>query len=95
MRKFWNGVIVGAAALAAVTTHAAFSQPSTLNANPTPQSVQASARAAQQAALLIVGEAMALATSSAHPRESGDPSDVKTALDSVLSMGSRLRGNER
>jgi polyvinyl alcohol dehydrogenase (cytochrome) len=52
MKRFWNSVIVAAAALAAVTTHAAFSQPSTLNANPTPQSQQANARAAQQAALL-------------------------------------------
>ena len=59
MRRIWNGVIVAAAALAAITTHAAFGQsatgsspPSTLNANPTPQATQASARAAQQAALV-------------------------------------------
>lgn len=59
MRSFWNGVIVAAAALGAITTHAAFGQapaqpqaPSTLNANPTPQPAQAAARAAQQAALL-------------------------------------------
>jgi polyvinyl alcohol dehydrogenase (cytochrome) len=52
MNRFWNGVIVGAAALAAVTTHSAFSQPSTLNANPPPPQVQANQRAAQQAALM-------------------------------------------
>src|SRR5215831_3666498 len=52
MKRFWNGVIVAAAAMAAVTTHAAFSQPSTLNANPPPQQLQANQRAAQQAALL-------------------------------------------
>jgi polyvinyl alcohol dehydrogenase (cytochrome) len=50
--KLWNGVIIGAAALAALSTHAAFSQPSTLNANPPVQSQQASQRAAQQAALM-------------------------------------------
>jgi uroporphyrin-III C-methyltransferase len=44
-------------------------------------------------ALLIVGEAMALASSSAHPREGGDPIGVEDLLD--LSMDSRLRGNER
>lgn len=46
-------------------------------------------------ALLIVGEAMALAQSlaPAHPRESGDPSGLDA--EPVLSMGSRLRGNER
>jgi polyvinyl alcohol dehydrogenase (cytochrome) len=43
---------VASAALAAVTTHAAFSQPSTLNANPPPQQMQASQRAAQQAAMM-------------------------------------------
>ena len=44
-------------------------------------------------ALLIVGEAMALAISSALPREGGDP----IGLDEIreLSLGSRLRGNER
>ena len=52
MKRFWNGVIVAAAALAAVTTHAAFSQPSTLNANPPPQQLQAAQRQAQQAAML-------------------------------------------
>ena len=46
-------------------------------------------------ALLIVGEAMALAQSlsPAHPRGSGDPSGIEA--DPLLSMGSRLRGNER
>jgi len=46
-------------------------------------------------ALLMVGEAMALALtqSSAHPRESGDPSGSEA--EPLLSMGSRLRGNER
>ncbi|HSV04109.1 MAG TPA: uroporphyrinogen-III C-methyltransferase [Phenylobacterium sp.] len=44
-------------------------------------------------ALLIVGEAMALAEEliPAHPRESGDPSGASNEL----SMDSRLRGNER
>jgi uroporphyrin-III C-methyltransferase len=44
-------------------------------------------------ALLIVGEAMALASSSAHPREGGDPIGVEDLFD--FSMDSRLRGNER
>jgi uroporphyrin-III C-methyltransferase len=46
-------------------------------------------------ALLIVGEAMALAQelSPARPRECGDPNGV--ADDIELSLGSRLRGNER
>ena len=44
-------------------------------------------------ALLIVGEAMALALPTAHPRESGDPSDIEA--EPLLSMGSRVRGNER
>jgi uroporphyrin-III C-methyltransferase len=44
-------------------------------------------------ALLIVGEAMALASASAHPREGGDPIGVEDLLD--FSMDSRLRGNER
>jgi cytochrome c5 len=55
MKRIWSGLIVTAAAVAALTTHAAFGQqsaPSTLNANPTPQSQVASQRAAQQAALL-------------------------------------------
>jgi len=44
-------------------------------------------------ALLIVGEAMALAQGlpAAHPRESGDP----IGFEGVPSMGSRVRGNER
>lgn len=42
-------------------------------------------------ALLIVGEAMALAT--ARPRAGGDPIDI--ADDLGLGLGSRLRGNER
>ena len=46
-------------------------------------------------ALLIVGEAMALAQAlpTAHPRESGDPSGLEA--EPLLSMGSRRRGNER
>jgi uroporphyrin-III C-methyltransferase len=46
-------------------------------------------------ALLIVGEAMALAQelSPARPRERGDPSGYADGLE--LSLGSRLRGNER
>jgi len=44
-------------------------------------------------ALLIVGEAMALASSSAHPREGGDP--IGLDAEPLLGMGSRLRGNER
>jgi uroporphyrin-III C-methyltransferase len=44
-------------------------------------------------ALLIVGEAMALASSSAHPREGGDPIGLDDILD--VSMDSRVRGNER
>jgi uroporphyrin-III C-methyltransferase len=44
-------------------------------------------------ALLIVGEAMALALPSAHPREGGDPIGLDDILD--VSMDSRLRGNER
>ena len=46
-------------------------------------------------ALLIVGEAMALAQAlpTAHPRESGDPSGLEA--EPLLSMGSRFRGNER
>jgi uroporphyrin-III C-methyltransferase len=44
-------------------------------------------------ALLIVGEAMALASSSAHPRAGGDT--IGLDAEPLLSMGSRLRGNER
>jgi uroporphyrin-III C-methyltransferase len=44
-------------------------------------------------ALLIVGEAMALAIPCAHPRESGEPIGVEDLLD--FSTDSRLRGNER
>jgi uroporphyrin-III C-methyltransferase len=44
-------------------------------------------------ALLIVGEAMALATASAPSRESGNPSELP--VDAILSMGRRLRGDER
>ena len=44
-------------------------------------------------ALLIVGEAMALAIPSAHPREGGDPIGIDVISD--VSMDSRLRGNER
>src|SRR6185312_10112292 len=44
-------------------------------------------------ALLIVGEAMALASSPACPHTGRDPIDLET--ESLLSMGSRLRGNER
>ena len=44
-------------------------------------------------ALLIVGEAMALAIPSAHPREGGDPIGLDT--EPVLHVDSRLRGNER
>jgi uroporphyrin-III C-methyltransferase len=43
-------------------------------------------------ALLIVGEAMALAIPAAQPRESGDPGGV---AELEVTMGSRLRGNER
>ncbi|HEY0436817.1 MAG TPA: uroporphyrinogen-III C-methyltransferase [Phenylobacterium sp.] len=44
-------------------------------------------------ALLVVGEAMALALPSAQLREGGDPSALDANLE--LSTGSRLRGNER
>jgi uroporphyrin-III C-methyltransferase len=44
-------------------------------------------------ALLIVGEAMALATASAPSRESGNPSELP--VDAIFSMGPRLRGDER
>ncbi|HEX3700673.1 MAG TPA: uroporphyrinogen-III C-methyltransferase [Phenylobacterium sp.] len=44
-------------------------------------------------ALLIVGEAMALAIATAHPREGGDPISIADELG--LGLGSRLRGNER
>ncbi len=44
-------------------------------------------------ALLIVGEAMALALPSAHPREGGDPIGIEDV--SNVSLDSRLRGNER
>ena len=52
----------------------------------------AAAAAVTGPALLIVGEAMAMALplTPAHPRESGDPSGVAD-----ISLGSRLRGNER
>ena len=43
-------------------------------------------------ALLIVGEAMAMASASAHPREGGD---LEGIMQSDRSLGSRLRGNER
>src|SRR3954470_10129952 len=52
MKRFWNGVIVAAAALGALVTHEAFGQPSTLNANPPPPQAQPNQRAAQQAALM-------------------------------------------
>ena len=51
------------------------------------------AEAVEGPALLIVGEAMALATSSAHPRAGGEPLEVEADVE--FSMGSRLRGNER
>jgi len=44
-------------------------------------------------ALLIVGEAMALALSTVLPREGGDPLGLED--EPQLSLGSRLRGNER
>ena len=44
-------------------------------------------------ALLIVGEAMGLALSTAHPREGRDPLVIEDELQ--VSLGSRLRGNER
>ena len=46
-------------------------------------------------ALLVVGEAMALAQTlpTARPSEVGDPSDIDA--EPLLGMGSRLRGNER
>jgi len=44
-------------------------------------------------ALLIVGEAMALAASTAHSGESGNPGGFDTSSD--LNMGPRLRGDER
>jgi polyvinyl alcohol dehydrogenase (cytochrome) len=52
MKRFWNAVIVAAAAAGALITHQAFGQPSTLNANPPVQQAQANQRAAQQAALM-------------------------------------------
>jgi uroporphyrin-III C-methyltransferase len=51
------------------------------------------AEAIQGPALLIVGEAMALATSSAHPDESRDPSGVEQILK--FGRGSGLRRGER
>ena len=51
------------------------------------------AEAVEGPALMIVGEAMALATSSAHPRAGGEPLEVEADVE--FSMGSRLRGNER
>jgi len=44
-------------------------------------------------ALLIVGEAMALALPTARPGESRDPSSLDA--EPLLGMGARLRGNER
>ena len=53
----------------------------------------AAAAALSGPALLIVGEAMALAVPSAHPREGGEPLDARNGVE--FSLRSRVHGNER